>query len=97
MEYREITGKKLSKDEIALRKKVRKEIEDISAKTDLAGKKIYAMGGLPNADILDDIIYDYQSKTQTYTETDVVYPAGSIFYKNYDGEITPVDYDKNRS
>lgn len=68
MEYREITGKKLSKDEIALRKKVRKEIEDISAKTDLAGKKIYAMGGLPNADILDDIIYDYQSKIEAVVD-----------------------------
>ena len=42
-------------------------------------------------------LYDYHNNTHTYTETDFVYPAGSIFYKNYNGEITPVDVDKNRS
>ncbi len=42
-------------------------------------------------------LYSYKQSTKIYTPTDIIYPTGSIFYKNYNGEVNPVDSTPNRS
>lgn len=34
-------------------------------------------------------LYSFKQSTKTYTPTDIIYPTGFIFYKNYNGEVNP--------